>query len=88
MCSDIWFSRGVSTFSYPAAVCRPILAAPSWRMHTHAIAQPGEGERLVECDPVLHSVSKDAEAQVSIVIELILDLRIEPAIFRFAGHQA
>jgi len=36
---------------------------------------------------VLHSVSKDAEAEVSIVVELVLDFSIQPTVFRLAPHQ-
>jgi len=85
--SDVWFCGSITAVADPAAVPRNVVAAPSWCLQANAISQPGEGEGLIEGDPVLDSVSKGAEAQVRIVIEVILDVRIKPSVFGFILHK-
>jgi len=79
MASNIRLSAGVSTTTNLLAPITIKRAAPSWGMDTKSISLPGIGQNLIQSDPMLDSVTKCLEAEIGIVVEVVDNLRVEPA---------
>lgn len=77
---NVWFSGSISTSTNSCTLFSHVWAASARCMPSSSISIPGKGMGLIEGDPVFDSASESFKAEISIVIECINDIFIEPSI--------
>lgn len=77
---NVWFSGSISTSTNSCTLFSHVWAASARCMPSSSISIPGKGMGFIEGDPVFDSASESFKAEISIVIECINDIWIEPSI--------
>ena len=79
MGSNVWLSGGVASSSDPGAVRRNVVTASARSVRSQSISKPSVGQGFVQGDPVFDSISKGLEGEISELIEIFNNIRVEPA---------